>query len=53
MRGYRTFRTTLGHKVRMRMSREEIRERRILAALIWTSPFFICWLFATVAGAVF
>lgn len=53
MRGYRTFKTTLGHKVRMRMSQEEIRERRILAALIWTSPFFICWLFATVAGAVF
>ena len=24
MRGYRTFRTTLGHKVRMRMSREEM-----------------------------
>ena len=53
MRGYRTFRTTLGHKVRMKMSREEIRERRILAAMIWISPFFICWLFATVAGAVF
>lgn len=52
MRGYRTFRTTMGHKVRMKMSREEIRERRILAALIISGPFVTCWLFAAAAGMV-
>ena len=50
---YKTYKTTMGHKIRVRMTRQEIREKRILTALIWISPFFICWLFATVAGAVF
>lgn len=52
MTGYRTFKTTMGHKVRMRMSEQEIRERRILTWLICTSPFLVCWLFAIVAGMV-
>ena len=52
MTGYRTFKTTMGHKVRMKMSRQEIVERRILTALICTSPFLMCWLFAIAARMV-
>ena len=52
MTGYRTFKTTMGHKVRMRMSEQEIRERRILTALIICSPFLMCWLFAIAARMV-
>ena len=52
MTGYRTFKTTMGHKVRMKMSRQEIRERRILTALIICSPFLMCWLFAIAARMV-
>ena len=49
---YRTFKTTMGHKVRMKMTRQEIRERRIMNVLIVLSPFLMCWLFAIVAGMV-
>ena len=52
MTGYKTFKTTMGHKVRMRMTRQEIIERRILTALIVLSPFAVCWLFAAVARMV-
>lgn len=52
MTGYRTFKTTMGHKVRMKMSRQEIVERRILTALIICSPFLMCWLFAIAARMV-
>lgn len=49
---YRTFKTTMGHKVRMRMTRQEIKERRIMTALIVFSPFAMCWLFAIFARMV-
>ena len=49
---YRTFKTTMGHKIRMKMTRQEIRERRIMTALIVLSPFLTCWLFAIVARMV-
>ena len=52
MTQYRTFRTTMGHKVRMRMTRQEIKERRIMTALIVFSPFAMCWLFAIFARMV-
>ena len=52
MTGYRTFKTTLGHKIRVRMTRQEIIERRILTALIVVSPFAVCWLFAIAARMV-
>lgn len=52
MTGYRTFKTTMGHKIRVKMSRQEIRERRILTALIVVSPFAACWLFAVFARMV-
>lgn len=46
---YKTYKTTMGHKIRVRMTQQEIRERRILTALIWISPFALCWLFAAFA----
>ncbi len=52
MTQYRTFKTTMGHKVRMKMTRQEIRERRIMTVLIVLAPFLTCWLFAIVARLV-
>lgn len=52
MSEYRTFKTTMGHKVRVRMSQQEIRERKILTALIVISPFAMCWLFAAFARMI-
>lgn len=49
---YRTYKTTMGRKIRVRMSREEIRERRIFAAAVVLSPFALCWLMAAAAGMV-
>ena len=44
--------TTMGRKIYVRMTRQEIIERRILIALIVLSPFAVCWLFAAVARMV-
>ena len=52
MTQYRTFKTTMGHKIRVRMTEQEIKERKILNALIWTTPFVLCWVFAFAAGMV-
>lgn len=52
MKEYRTFKTTMGHKIRVRMSEQEIKERRILNVLIWTTPFVLCWVLAFAAGMV-
>ena len=52
MTGYRTFKTTLGHRVRVRMSRQEIVERRILMGAIAVTPFVMCWLFAAFARMI-
>lgn len=49
---YRTFRTTMGRKIRVRMSEAEIIEREIFTMVIVISPFLLCWLFAIVAGMV-
>ena len=52
MKDYRIEKTTMGHKIRVRMTRQEIIERKILHALIVITPFGLCWLFAAVAGMV-
>lgn len=50
MKGYRTFRTTMGHKIRVKMSDEEIAERELFYIVITLLPFlttllfFIIWL---------
>ena len=50
MKGYRTEKTTMGHKLRIRMSKEEIRERRIFHALMVILPTGMVWLFALAGG---
>lgn len=52
MSGYRTFKTTMGHKIRVKMTPQEIREQRILRAMILVTPFAMCWIFAIAAGMV-
>ena len=50
LKGYRTEKTTMGHKIRVMMSREEIRERRIFHALMVILPTGMVWLFALAGG---
>ena len=52
MKGYRIEKTTMGRKIRVKLTEEEIRERKILRALIVITPFGLCWLFAAAAGMV-
>ena len=52
MSEYRTFKTTMGHKIRVKMTSQEIRERKILRALIIVTPFAMCWIFAFAAGMI-
>lgn len=40
MTAYRTYKTTLGHKVRVRMSREEVAARWLYRFALVTLPFF-------------
>jgi len=49
-KGYRVEKTSLGHKILVRMSREEIRERRILHILMVALPMGMVWLFALAGG---
>lgn len=39
MKGYKTFKTTMGHKIRVRMSEEEIAERQLFHIVIVLFPF--------------
>ena len=39
MKGYKTIKTTLGHKIRVEMSEEEIQERETFHALVILMPF--------------
>ena len=52
MKDYRIEKTSMGHKIRVRMTRQEIVERKILYALIVITPFGLCWLCAAAAGMV-
>ena len=47
MRGYRTFKTTMGHKIRVRMTAEEIAERSLFHTAIVCVPFLaaVCMFF--------
>lgn len=38
MKGYKTFRTTMGHKIRVRMSAEEIAERELFHIVVVLLP---------------
>lgn len=39
MKGYKTFRTTMGHKIRVKMSPEEIAERDLFHIALVVFPF--------------
>ena len=39
MKGYRTFKTTLGHRIRVRMTEEEIAERDLFRIALVVFPF--------------
>lgn len=52
MERYRTFKTTMGHKVRVRMTKAEIRERRLMILTITVMPFASVWLLAAAAGMI-
>jgi len=38
MKGYKTIKTTLGHKIRVKMSEEEIQEREMFQAMVILMP---------------
>ena len=48
MKGYKTFRTTMGHKVRVKMSEDEIAERERFHIVIVLLPSLTFVLFACV-----
>lgn len=48
MKGYKTFRTTMGHKIRVKMSEEEIYERDLFHAALILLPFLAGILFGLI-----
>ena len=40
MKGYKTIKTTLGHKIRVRMTAQEIREQQLFRAAVVLMPLF-------------
>ena len=47
---YRTFKTSLGHKIRVKMTEEEIIERDLFRLLLIVIPTAMIWAFAWAAG---
>lgn len=52
MMNYKTYKTSMGRKYRMRLCEDEKRDLFLLRALIALVPFGMCWLFAATAGMV-
>ena len=50
MKGYRKEKTTMGRRIRVKMSRQEIIERRIFHGLLVAMPIGLCWLCAWAGG---
>lgn len=46
MKGYKTFRTTMGHKIRVKMSEDEIAEQELFHIVIVLLPSLTFILFA-------
>lgn len=46
MKGYKTFRTTMGHKIRVKMSEDEIAEQELFHIVIVLLPSLAFVLFA-------
>lgn len=49
---YRTFKTTMGRKFRVKMTEEEIIERDLFRMMLIVVPFAMIWAFAWAAGMV-
>lgn len=49
---YRTFKTTMGRKFRVKMTEQEIIERDLFRMMLIVVPFAMCWAFAWAAGMV-
>ena len=47
MKGYKTVKTTMGHKIRVRMSEEEVIAQWIYRVVLVTAP-FVCSVLLTV-----
>ena len=52
MQGYREFRTVTGKKVWTRMTREEIRDRRMFRLEVVLTPVIMILVFAKCAGMI-
>lgn len=52
MSEYRTFKTTMGRKFRVKMTEEEIIERDLFRLLLLVIPTAMIWAFAWAAGMV-
>lgn len=52
MTGYRTVRTITGRKVFVRMTREEIRDRRLFRLEVVLTPLIMILVFAKCAGMI-
>ena len=52
MSEYRTFKTTMGRKFRVKMTEEEIIERDLFRMMLIVVPFAMIWAFAWAAGMV-
>ena len=52
MTGYRQIRTITGQKLFVRMSREEIRDRRLFWLEVLLTPAVVIYVFAKVAGMI-
>ena len=49
---YRTFKTSLGHKIRVKMTEQEVIERDLFRLLLLVIPTAMIWAFAWAAGMV-
>ncbi len=52
MSEYRTFKTTMGRKFRVKMTEQEIYERDLFRMMLIVVPFAMIWAFAWAAGMV-
>jgi hypothetical protein len=50
MSEYRTFKTTMGRKIRVKMTEQEIFERDLFRMMLLVVPFAMIWAFAWAAG---
>lgn len=52
MNGYKVIKTAMGHRFRVKMDEDEIREKRILHAMIVLAPIVMILAFAIAGGMI-